>query len=86
VYVLRGAITPLAAAPLRRSCVRVAHLRVPNLLASDQTSANSLPQCLTNKVALDRSGLNHIKNGPQGASELKALRRLYIALGQVGVM
>ena len=61
-------------------------LRVSNLLASDQTLVKSLPQRLTDEAAFDRSGLDHIKNGPQGARELEALRCLHIALGQVSVM
>ena len=41
-----------------------AHLRVPNLLASDQTTINALPNSLANEVAFDRTGFDHIKDRP----------------------
>ena len=65
---------------------RSAHSRVPNLLASDQTTVNSLPECLADEVPLDRAGLDQVENRPQRASKLEALRGLYVALGQVGIM
>jgi hypothetical protein len=43
---------------------RSAQVRVSNLLASDQTTINSLPQSLADEVAFDRSGLDHIKDRP----------------------
>ena len=41
---------------------RLAQLRVPKLLARDQPAVNSLPQRLTYKRPLHRSGLYQIKN------------------------
>jgi hypothetical protein len=43
---------------------RLAQLRVPKLLARDQPAVNSLPQRLTYKRSLHRSGLYQIKNRP----------------------
>ena len=63
-----------------------AHSRGPDLLASDQTTVDSLPQRLADRVPLDSANLDQVKNRPQRASKLKALRGLYIAFGQVGIM
>src|SRR6266436_10196207 len=62
---------------------RTVQLRVPNLLASDETAVNSLSERLANEALLHRAGFNKVKNRPQRASELEALRRLYVPLGQV---
>src|SRR5216683_1473275 len=51
---------------------RSAHSRVPNLLADE--------------VPFDRASLDQVKNRPQRARKLEALRRLYVAVGQVGIM
>ena len=82
-------VTALCSSPqhfLNDLARRSAHSRVPNLLASDQTTVDSLPECLADEVPFDRTGLDQIKNRPQRASELEALRRLYITLGQVGIV
>jgi len=65
---------------------RSAHSRVPNLLASDQTTVNSLPERLADEGPLNGSGLDQVENGPQRARELEALCGLYVTLGQVGIM
>jgi len=65
---------------------RSTHSRVPNLLASDQATVDSLPYRLADEGPLDRAGLDQVKNRPQRTSKLEALRRLYVALGQVGKM
>lgn len=65
---------------------RSAHSRVPNLLASDETAVDSLSECLEDETLLHRIDLDQIENRPQRASELETLRRLYIAIGQVGIM
>jgi hypothetical protein len=65
---------------------RSAHSHVPNLLASDQTPVESLFECLTDEVPLDRTGLDQVKDRPQRASKLEALRGLYIAFGQIGLV
>ncbi len=65
---------------------RTAHLRVPNLLASDEAAVNRLSESLADETLLDRAGLDQVKNRPQRTSKLEALRRLYVALGQVGKM
>src|SRR5664279_5496957 len=41
---------------------RSAHLRVPKLLPSDQTTVNSLPECLADEVPLDGAGLDPVKD------------------------
>src|ERR1017187_5160839 len=65
---------------------RSAHWRIPKLLANDQTTVNSLPERLVDEVPLDGAGLDQVENRAQRASKLEALRGLYVALGQVGVM
>src|SRR5713101_1301312 len=65
---------------------RSAHLRVPNLLASDETAVDSLSERLADETLLHSADLDQIENRPQRASELEALRRLYIAIGQVGIV
>ncbi|MGA3128696.1 MAG: hypothetical protein ABSD13_18535 [Candidatus Korobacteraceae bacterium] len=63
-----------------------AHLRNSNLLASDQPPLNSLPQGLTDEVALDRTGLDEVENRPERASEFEAGTGLYITFRQVSIM
>ena len=41
---------------------RSVQLRGPNLMASDQTAINSLPQRLADEVPLDRAGLDQVKD------------------------
>src|SRR5471032_1670406 len=65
---------------------RSAHLRVPNLLTSDQTTVNSLPGCLADEVPLDGAGLDQVEDRSQRASKLIALCCLYVTRGQVGIM
>src|SRR5213593_2313323 len=65
---------------------RSTHLRVPNLLTSDQTTVNSLSESLADEVPLDGAGLDQVENRSQRASKLVALRGLYATLGQVGIM
>jgi len=65
---------------------RSAHLSVPNLLASDQTTFDSLSDCLADEAPIECAGLDQVENRSQGASELEALRGLYVVLGQVGIM
>src|ERR1035437_4623614 len=65
---------------------RHVHWRVPNLLASDQTTVGSLPHRLAYEVPFDRASLDHVKNRPQRASKLEALSRLYVALGQISMV
>jgi len=65
---------------------RSAHLRVPNLLTSDQTTVNSLPECLADEVPLDGAGLDQVEDRSQRASKLVALCCLYVTRGQVGIM
>src|ERR1035438_937048 len=54
---------------------RQVHWRVPNLLASDQTTVGSLPHRLAYEVPFDRASLDQVKNRPQRASKLEALSR-----------
>jgi hypothetical protein len=61
------------------------HSRVLNLLASDQTTVDSLRDSLADEVSLDRAGFDQVENRPQRASELESLRRCYVAVGQVGL-
>jgi len=61
-------------------------LRVPNLLASDDPAVDCLSERLADKALFHGLGLDQIENRPQRASELKALRRLCIAIGQAGIM
>jgi len=65
---------------------RSVHSRVPNLLASDQTTVNSLPERLADEGPLNGSGIEQVENRPQRASELEPLCGLYVTLGQVGIM
>src|ERR1035441_10459559 len=53
-----------------------AHSRVPNLLASDQTTINSLSERLADEVPFDGACLDQVENRPQRASKLEALRGL----------
>src|ERR1035437_2523798 len=65
---------------------RSGHSRLLDPLASDQTSVDSLRDRLADEVPLDRAGFDQVQNRPQRASELEALRRLYVTVGQVGIM
>src|SRR3977135_3546019 len=65
---------------------RTIQLRVPNLWPSDETAVNSLSERLANETLLHGAGFNKVKNRPQRASELEALRRLYVLVSQVGIM
>jgi len=65
---------------------RAVQLRVPNLLASDETSVNSLSERLANETLLHSADFNKVENRPQRAGEFEALRRLYVFVGQVGIM
>jgi len=37
-------------------------------------------------MPLHRAGLDEVENRPKGTSELEALSRLHVALGQVGIV
>src|SRR5260370_42651597 len=63
-----------------------AHLHVPNLLTSDQTTVNSLPECLADEVPLDGTGFDQVEDRAQRASELVACCCLYVTRGQGGIM
>jgi hypothetical protein len=70
----------LAAGLPQRTCAPVPHSRIPDLLASDQATFNSLHERLADEVPFDRTCFDQIKNRPQRASELEALSGLYITL------
>ena len=61
-------------------------VRASNLWTGDQATVDSLPERLADEVSLDRACFDQIENRPQWASELEALRGLYVALGQIGVV
>jgi ABC-type transporter Mla MlaB component len=65
---------------------RSAHSRVANLLPGDQTTVESLPQCLADEVSFHGVSLDEVKDRPQRSRKLEALRVLYVALGQVSVV
>jgi hypothetical protein len=65
---------------------RSAHSRVANLLPADQTTINSLPQCLADEVSLHCASLDQVKDRPEGSRNLEALRVLYVAFGHVSVV
>ena len=65
---------------------RSAHSRVANLLPTDQTTVDSLPQCLADEVSFHCVSLDQVKDRPQGSRKLEALRVLYIAVGEVGIV
>src|SRR5690349_10303005 len=65
---------------------RSAHSGVANLLPADQTTVDSLPQCLADEVSFYCVSFDQVKNRPQGSRKLEALRVLYVALGQVSIM
>jgi len=65
---------------------RYAHSRVANLLPGDQTTVDSLPQCLADEVSFHGASLDEVKDRPQRSRKLEALRVLYVALGQVSVV
>ena len=71
---------------LNHFACRCAHFPAPNLLTSDQTTVDSLSERLADEAPVDRTGLDQVENRSQRASELEALRSLYVALGQVGIM
>src|SRR5437899_12162785 len=62
---------------------RSAHSRIPNLLPTNQTALDRLPQSLSNEVPFHRAGLDHVENRSKGPSELEALSCLHVALAQV---
>ena len=64
---------------------RATHSCVPKLLASDEAAVDSLSERLADEMLLHGAGFDQIENCPQRAGELKALRRLYIAIGQIGI-
>ena len=61
-------------------------MRVVNLLASDDPAVQSLSERLTDKALFHSAGLYQIENRRQRASKFEALRRRYVALGQVGIV
>jgi len=63
-----------------------AQMCIPDLLASEQTTINGLPNSLSDEVAFDRTSLDQVKDRSERARELKALGRLHITLWQVGIM
>ena len=65
---------------------RSAYSRVANLWPADQTTVDSLPQCLADEVSLHCVSLDQVKDRPQGSRKLEALRVLYVALGEVGIV
>ena len=65
---------------------RSTHSRGANPLPTDQATIDSLPQGLADEVSLHRASLDQVKNRPQGPRKLKALRGLYVALGEIGVV
>jgi len=71
---------------LNHFACRSTHLPAPNLLASDQTTVDSLSERLADEAPLDRAGLDQVENRSQRTSEFEALRGLYVALGQVAIM
>lgn len=62
------------------------HSRVANLLPTDQTTIKSLPHCLPDEGPFHCTGLDQVKDRPQGSSKLEALSVLYVALGKIGVV
>jgi hypothetical protein len=65
---------------------RSAHSRVANLLPADQTTVDSLPQCLADEVSFHCVSLDQVKDRPQGSRKLEALRVLYVALVQISIV
>lgn len=65
---------------------RSAHSRIPNLLPTDQTALDSLPQRLSNEVPLHRTRFDQVENCPQRPTELEALSGLDVALREVGIV
>ena len=65
---------------------RSAHSRIPNLLPTNQTALDRLPQSLSNEVPFHRAGLDQVENRPKGPSELEALSRLHVARRQIGIV
>src|SRR5262245_3395271 len=65
---------------------RSAHSRIPNLLPTNQTALDRLPQSLSNEVPFHRAALDQVENRPEGPSKLEALSRLHVGLGQVGIV
>jgi hypothetical protein len=55
-------------------------------LPADQTTVDSLPQCLADEVSFHCVSLDQIKDRPQGARKLEALSGLYVAIGEVGIV
>ena len=86
MYVLGDGITQLVAVPLYDLASRSAHSRVANLWPADQTTVDSLPQCLADEVSFHCVSLDQVKDRRQGSRKLEALRVLYVALGQVSVV
>lgn len=62
------------------------HSRVANLLPADQTTFDSLSQCLADEISLHCVSLDQVKDRPQGSRKLEALRRFYVALGEVRIV
>src|ERR1700730_4101672 len=84
-----SSVTALRSSPqrfLHDLARRSAHLRVPNLLTSDQTTVNSLRECLADEIPLDRTGLDQVEDRSQRTSELIALCCLDVTRGQVGIV
>src|SRR5258708_33019264 len=71
---------------LKNLARRFAHLRCPNLEASDQAPVNSLPYGLADKGMFYGTGLNKIKDRPKRAGELEGGTALHVVLGRVGIV
>jgi hypothetical protein len=65
---------------------RSAHSRIPNLLPTNQTALDRLPQSLSNEVPFHRASLDQVENRAKGSSELEALSRLHVARRQIGIV
>src|SRR5947209_5817367 len=65
---------------------RSAHSCIPNLLPTNQTALDRLPESLSNEVPFHRASLDEVENRPKWPSEFEALSRLHVALGQIGIV
>jgi len=55
-------------------------------VTADQTTVDSLPQCLADEVSLHCVSLDEVKDRPQGSRKLETLSGLDVALGEVGIV
>src|SRR4051812_4432378 len=65
---------------------RSTHSRIPNLLPTNQSALDRLPESLSNEVPFHRVGIDQVENRPKGSSELEALSRLHVARRQIGIV